>query len=140
VDTDDLIESMTKMNIRHIFAEQGEAYFRQLEQQTADWLEYHVSGTVVSAGGGFFMVKNLRRLGQVVYLHSQLESILETMRSHPNAAAKMKKRPLLQDMARAEALFAERLPFYRQAADMEISVQGRDSGDIAAEIATRLRR
>jgi shikimate kinase len=140
VDTDDLIESMTKMNVRNIFAEQGEAHFRQLEQQTADWLEYHVNGTVVSAGGGFFMVKNLRQIGQVVYLHSPLNSILEVMRSHPNAEAKMKKRPLLQDMARAEALFAERLPLYRQAADIEISVQGRDSGDVAAEIAARLRR
>jgi shikimate kinase len=140
VDTDDLIESMTKTRIRQIFAEQGEAHFRQLEQQAADWLEYHVSGTVVSAGGGFFMVKNLRRLGQVVYLHSPLDGILEAMRRHPNAEAKMKKRPLLQDFDRAETLFTERLPLYRQAADIEIAVQGRESEEIAADIAARLRR
>ncbi|MCW5200664.1 shikimate kinase [Desulfobulbus sp. F4] len=140
VDTDDLIESMTKMKIRQIFAEQGESCFRQLEQRAADWLEHHVSGTVVSAGGGFFMVNNLRRLGQVIYLHSPLEAILESMSCQPNAAAKLKKRPLLQDLNRAETLFAERLPLYRQAADIEIAVQGRDNTEIAAEIAAWLRR
>lgn len=139
VDTDDLIESMVKMKIRDIFAAQGEAQFRQLEQCCADWLERQVSGTVVSAGGGFFKVSNLKRLGQVIYLHSDLDGILEAMRSHPNAEQKMKKRPLLQDLARAESLFKERLPQYREAADMEIAVQGRGNADIAAEIAARLR-
>ncbi|MGR0482136.1 MAG: shikimate kinase [Candidatus Electronema sp. V4] len=139
VDTDDLIESMVKMKIRDIFATQGEAEFRRLEQCCADWLERQVSGTVVSAGGGFFKVSNLKRLGQVVYLHSDLAGILEAMRSHPNAEQKMQKRPLLQDLAKAEALFNERLPQYRQAADVEIAVRGRGNADIAAEIAARLR-
>ncbi|MGX9727043.1 MAG: shikimate kinase [Candidatus Electronema sp. VV] len=139
VDTDDLIESMVKMKIRDIFAAQGEAEFRRLEQFCADWLERQVSGTVVSAGGGFFKVSNLKQLGQVIYLHSELDGILEAMRSHPNAEQKMKKRPLLHDLAKAEALFNERLPQYRQAADMEIAVRGRGNADIAAEIAARLR-
>ncbi|WP_417914797.1 shikimate kinase [Candidatus Electronema sp. JM] len=139
VDTDDLIESMTKMKIRQIFAEQGEAHFRQLEQRAADWLEHHVSGTVVSAGGGFFMVKNMQRLGKVVFLHSPLEAILAALRRQPDAEAKMKKRPLLQDLDQAERLFTERLPLYRRVADMEIAVQGRENADIAAEIAFRLR-
>jgi shikimate kinase len=140
VDTDDLIESMVKMKVRQIFASQGEARFRQMEQRTADWLEAHVRGTVVSTGGGFLKVSNIRRLGHVVYLHSTLEDILTAMRSYPNAEKRFKKRPLLQDLARAEALFAERLPQYRQAADMEIAVPGRTTADIAAEIASRLRQ
>lgn len=139
IDTDDLIESMVKMRIRDIFAEQGEAHFRQLEQQCATWLEGQVSRTIVSAGGGFFKVNNLQRIGQVIYLHSDLDGILEAIRSHPNAEQKMKKRPLFNDIARAEALFVERLPQYRQAADLEISVRGRTNADIAAEIIARLR-
>ncbi|MCW5199556.1 shikimate kinase [Desulfobulbus sp. F1] len=138
IDTDDLIESMVKRRIRDIFAEQGEAHFRQLEQQCATWLEEQVSRTIVSAGGGFFKVNNLQRIGQVIYLHSDLDGILEAIRSHPNAEQKMKKRPLFQDIARAEALFVERLPQYRQAADLEISVRGRTNADIAAEIVARL--
>ncbi len=140
VDTDDLIETMVKMKIRKIFQEHGEPRFRQLEQQTADWLEYHVNGTVVSTGGGFFKVKNLNRLGRVVYLHSPVEAIFDAIRSHPNAKKKIKKRPLLQDLDRASELFNERLPQYRRVADHEVSVKGREIAEIAAEIADLTRR
>jgi shikimate kinase len=140
VDTDDLIETMVKMKIRTIFKEFGEPRFRQMEQQTADWLEYHVTGTVVSTGGGFFKVNNLSRLGTVIYLHSSVEAILEAIMRHPNARKKIKKRPLLQDLDQAGALFNERLPLYRRAADHEISVENREIQDVAAEIADLVRR
>jgi shikimate kinase len=139
VDTDDLIESMVNMKIRNIFAAQGEAEFRRLEQKAADWLEYHVSGTVVSTGGGFFKVKNLNRLGKVVYLHSSVENIYHSVSHHPNAKKKMKKRPLLTNLKQAEALFKERLPQYRKLADIEIAVSGKSSLECAEEIAAHLR-
>ena len=88
VDTDDLIESMVNIKIRNIFADQGETKFRRLEQNSADWLEYHVSGTVVSTGGGFFKVRNLNRLGKVIYLHSTVEDIYHSICNHPNAKKK----------------------------------------------------
>ena len=134
LDTDDLIESFLKTKIRAFFAEQGEPAFRRVEQQTADWLEHHVSGSIVSSGGGFFMVNNLRRLGRVVYLHSTLKGILSTLKQHPDAERKIKKRPLLQDMATAKELYRARLPLYRAAADMEIDVEGRKTSEISAEI------
>lgn len=140
VDTDDLIESMVKMKIRSIFKEHGESWFRQIEQQTANWIEYHLSGTVVSTGGGFFQVKNISRLGQVVYLHAPVESILESMANHPRAKKKLKKRPLLSDLKQAGKLFTKRLPGYRHAADVEINVVDRDISDVALEIADRIRR
>ncbi len=140
VDTDDLIESMVKRKIRHIFSSQGEAQFRLLEQQAANWLEHHVDKTIVSAGGGFVKVNNLQKLGQIVYLHSTVEDILAAMQNHPNAAKKIKKRPLLQDIERAKNLFTERLPLYRQVADIEIRVHGRLPIDIATEILSRLQQ
>lgn len=139
VDTDDLIESMVKMKVRQIFADQGEARFRQLEQQTADWLEQHVSGTIVSAGGGFFKVVNLKQLGRTVYLHATLEEILASISSRPDAAEKISKRPLLGNLDQAKALFDERLPLYRRAADVEVAAQGREPAETAAEIAAWLR-
>lgn len=139
VDTDDLIESMVKMKIRHIFAEYGEPHFRQLEQQTADWLEHHVTGTVVSTGGGFFQVKNINRLGRVVYLHSSVEAILASMQAHPRAKKKLKKRPLLKNLKDARKLFDARLPLYRQAADLEVSVEGREITDVVAAIRKTIR-
>ncbi|MCI5137817.1 MAG: shikimate kinase [Candidatus Electrothrix sp. AR1] len=139
VDTDDLIESMVNMKIRDIFAAQGEAEFRRLEHKAANWLEYHVSGTIVSTGGGFFKVRNLKRLGKVVYLHSTVEDIYHSICNHPNAKKKMKKRPLLTDLKQAEELFKERLPQYRKLADREIAVTGRTSLERAEEIAGYLR-
>jgi len=132
IDTDDLIETMLKMKIRTIFAEHGEAYFRSLEQQTAEWLEKNVRRTIVSTGGGFFQVKNISRLGKVVYLHSSIEGILETIRKHPKGEKKIKKRPLLQDLDKARALFEQRLPLYRKVADLEVSVEGYQIEEVAA--------
>ncbi len=134
VDTDDLIESMTKQKIRKIFAEKGEPHFRALEQRAADWLEKNVSGTIVSTGGGFFMVNNIQRLGTVIYLHASVESIISTIQEHPKAERKIKKRPLLQDLEAAKALYEKRLPLYREAAHHEIVVEGKGSDWVADEI------
>ncbi|MCW5202562.1 hypothetical protein VU12_06440, partial [Desulfobulbus sp. US4] len=101
----------------------------------ADWLEYHVSGTVVSTGGGFFNVRNLNRLGKIIYLHSTVEDIYHSICNHPNAKKKIKKRPLLTDLKQAEELFKERLPQYRHLADIEIAVNGKTSLERAEEIA-----
>lgn len=140
LDTDDLIESLTKIKIRTLFAEQGEPAFRKIEQQVADWLEAHVRGTIVSTGGGFFMVNNLKRIGRVVYLHSSLKSILATLNRHPQADRKIKKRPLLQDRDKARALYQLRLPLYREVADYEVNVEGRRTSEVAEEIRSLLAR
>ncbi len=140
VDTDDLIESMVKMKIRSIFKKHGELWFRQVEQQTANWIEYHLSGTIVSTGGGFFQVKNISRLGHVVYLHASVEAIIDTMANHPQAKKKMKKRPLLKDLQQAQQLFSSRLPHYRHAADVEINVEGKEIAEVAGKIADIFRK
>jgi shikimate kinase len=140
VDTDDLIESMVKMKIRDIFAKHGEPYFRGLEQQTATWLRHNVKNTIVSTGGGFFQVKKLHKVGRVVYLHSSIEGILRSITQHPNAKKKIKKRPLLQNLDQARALFAQRLPLYRKVADLEISVENREIDAIADELLVLLKK
>ncbi len=134
IDTDDLIESFLKTKIRRFFSEQGEAAFRQVEQQVANWLERGVSNTIISTGGGFYKVDNLSRLGRVIYLHSSVKGILAAINQHPRGAKKIKKRPLLHDLDKAKALFHDRLPLYRKAADFEINVEGRGVSDVVAEI------
>ncbi len=138
VDTDDLIESLTKLKIKKIFARHGEPRFRALEQQTADWLVRQVRNTIVSTGGGFFKVSNLKQIGTVVYLHNEFEQILARIHQQPGAAGKIQKRPLLQDLEKARRLYDERLPQYRQVADLECYVGGRDVVEVAAEIVDRL--
>ena len=89
IDTDDLIESITNTEIKKIFEQNGEPYFRALEQNTADWLKLNVSSTIISTGGGFFKVHNLRDIGTIVYLKSSFDGIYERILKHKNAKKKL---------------------------------------------------
>ena len=139
IDTDDLIESMINMKIRKVFKLHGEPYFRQLEQRTADWLRENVHNSIVSTGGGFFKVKHLGKRDKIVYLHSSLDNIVNSMLAHPNAKKKIKKRPLLQDMETATGLYQERLPLYRKVSDLEVNVEKQTAEEVAAKIIKKLK-
>ncbi len=139
IDTDDLIESMEKKKIRKIFSDQGETAFRKLEQKAACWLDKHVTGTIISTGGGFYQVTNLRDLGTVVFLHGSVEYIVENIMAHPNATQKIKKRPLLSDIEKAKELFDRRLPQYRNLADHIIDIEGRSVAQISRDIIALLK-
>lgn len=138
VDSDDLIESLVKMNIADIFATHGEPYFRALEGRVARWLAECVSATIVSTGGGFAAVTDVGRIGTVVHLHSEFDAIIAAIRSHPRARQKIKKRPLLQDLDQARRLYDRRRQLYRQVADLQIDVTGRPVSLVAAEIIERV--
>ena len=138
VDCDDLIESAMNMKVKKIFANYGEQRFRELERQTARWLEKNVKKTVISTGGGFINVPNLKKIGKIVYLHAEYDVIIDKIMSHPNAAKKLKKRPLLQDLPSAKKLYATRLPMYRNVADVIVDVTGKDSADIVTDICEKL--
>ena len=134
VDCDDLIESFANSKVKQIFSESGEPHFRKLERKIASWLEKQVRDTIVSTGGGFYNVPNIRKIGTVVYLHSDFDEIVKAIKNHPNAKKKIKKRPLLQDLNAARVLFEERLPLYRNVADIEIKVSGKSIKKIATTI------
>ncbi len=134
VDCDDLIESFSNKRVKKIFSKMGEPWFRELERQVAVWLEQKVSDTIISTGGGFFNVPNIKKIGTVVYLHSDFDVIIEALSSHPNAKKKLKKRPLLKDLGSARQLYEKRLPLYRKTASVEVQVGGRSIEEVADEI------
>ncbi len=134
IDTDDLIESMENRRIKKIFKVEGEPYFRNLEKKTAIWLEKSVDNTIISTGGGFFKQENLNKIGKVVYLKSTFQGILNRINAAPNAANKLRKRPLLQDMEAATKLFNERAPQYESCADIVVNVENKDINLIVEEI------
>jgi shikimate kinase len=138
VDCDDLIESTMNMKIKKIFADYGEQKFRELERQTARWLEKKVKRTIISTGGGFVNVPNLKKIGTIVYLHAEYDFIIDRITTHPNAAKKIKKRPLLQDLQSAKKLYQNRLPIYRSVADHIVDVTGKDIAAVVGEICKTL--
>ena len=140
VDTDDLIESMTNRKIKDIFDEDGEPYFRKLEKDVAKWLERSVKNTLISTGGGFYKVENLKRIGVVVLLDSPFNDIIKRIKNHPNAKKKLKKRPLLQDMKKAKALYKERREQYLEVADVVLDVTDKDAQQCAKELLKKVKK
>ena len=123
IDTDDLIESKVNKEVKKIFAKHGETYFREEEQATADWIEECVTGTLISCGGGFYKVNNLKKLGTVVLLDASFEWIHNRLKTATNSKSKLEKRPLFSDVKKAKALYKEREKAYRKLADVVVDVE-----------------
>jgi shikimate kinase len=134
IDTDDIIESMESRKIKKIFEVEGEPYFRDLERKVAKWLEKSVKGTLISTGGGFYKVPNLKKIGKVVLLHADFDTIYKRIIEHPNAEKKLKKRPLFQDVEKARALYNEREANYMEVADIVIDVTDKSVEKVAKEL------
>lgn len=140
VDTDDLIESMENRKIKRIFAEDGEEYFRNLEKKIAKWLEKNVQNSLISTGGGFFKQKNLKKIGIIVFLDSPFDAIIERIKAHPNAEKKFKKRPLLNDLEKAKALYDVRRPEYMKLADIVVDVTNKSVQECSKEILKKVKK
>ncbi|RLB76609.1 MAG: shikimate kinase [Deltaproteobacteria bacterium] len=140
IDTDDLIESMENRKIKSIFAEDGEAYFRKLEKDVSLWLQSSVKNTLISTGGGFYKVKNLKKIGTVVFLDSPFDEIIKRIKKHPNAAKKLKKRPLLSDLKKAKELYDIRRPEYLELADIVIDVTKKSAQECSKELLKKVKK
>jgi len=140
IDTDDLIESMENRKIKTIFEKEGEAYFRNLEKNIAQWLEKSVTNTLISTGGGFYKQKNLKKIGIIVLLDSGFDAIIDRIKKHPNAARKLKKRPLLQDLKKARALYEQRRPEYLNLADIVIDVTDKSAEKCSKELLKKVKK
>jgi len=140
IDTDDLIESMQNRRVKRIFEEDGEAYFRALEKDVSQWLEKSVKNTLISTGGGFYKVKNLKKIGTIVLLDSPFDKIIKRIKDHPNAKAKLKKRPLLSDLKAAKELYKQRRPEYLKLADIVIDVSDKTVVECTKEILKKVKK
>jgi shikimate kinase len=124
-DSDHVIEQRIGCSIRDFFAREGEAAFRDIEEEVI--AELAGSGKVVVATGGGAVLRpanreHLREGGQVVYLRSSAEDLYRRLRHDT-------QRPLLQvadPQARLRQMYAERDPLYRETAHYVIET-GRPS-------------
>ena len=134
LDCDDLIQSANNAKIKEIFAEFGEEYFRKQEKNLAIFLEKSVKNAVISTGGGFYRVPNLKKIGKIIYLKSDFESIINAINSSPNAQKKIAKRPLLSNLTAAKELFLKREKEYEALANITIDVRKKSTKDIILQI------
>ncbi|MGQ9826983.1 MAG: shikimate kinase [Roseiflexus sp.] len=115
-DTDAMVEQMTGKSISALFAEKGEAAFREFEA-TALATALARTSVVIATGGGIVVRDSNRALlktqALVVWLDAPITRLIARLRAH------REKRPLLagdDPAARLEALRAARLPLYREIA------------------------
>jgi shikimate kinase len=127
-DVDDVIQRRSGMTVAHLFAEHGEAHFRDLEQRTV--LEL-VSGppAVVALGGGATEHPQVRLAlagHQVVYLQVSHDQALARVGRDPQRP--MLKRPDLAQLHETRTLA------YRDVASIVVATDGRRADDVVAEI------
>lgn len=139
IDTDKEIEKEEKRTISDIFATEGEAYFRDRETACLKRLIDTAANQIVSVGGGLPMREENRRLlqklGQVFYLRAEGKTIYERVKNDTT-------RPLLQGedpLTKIKTLLQERDPYYREAADVVITVDGKSFDQILNEIEEKVK-
>lgn len=115
-DTDALLVEKDGREIKDIFAQDGEGFFRDLEAEVVKEVSLK-SPCVISTGGGVILrddnVENLKRNGRLVFLNRAPETIRPT-----------DDRPLADDQKKVMDLYEKRLPIYRHTADAVIDVAG----------------
>ncbi len=133
-DTDKLIEKKQQREIKEIFASEGEAFFRELETQMLVELEETVRDRVISVGGGTPLKEENReilgRLGTVVYLRVQPETVYERLKNDTT-------RPLLQGenpKGKICSLMESRKEAYESCADFILDVDELSIEEILQEI------
>jgi len=139
IDTDDLIESAQNKSIKSIFKKEGEPHFRKLEQECANWIESCVNHTLISCGGGFYKVKNLKKMGTVVLLDASYEWIYNRLKSAPNAKKKIAKRPLFNRESEARRLYTQRKKEYAKVADIVLDMEKGSTKEMIKELDRKLK-
>lgn len=118
-DTDELIERSQGRSIPDIFKDNGEAYFRELENKLMTELSEEGSntGTVLSTGGGLPVDERNRELlgktGTVIYLKASPECLAERIGNDTG-------RPLLESgdrLLKIKDMLKFRGPIYEECAD-----------------------
>lgn len=117
-------------NINDIFAEHGEAYFRDIEAKITAEIAQNYSGAVISLGGGCVLrqenVNNLKASGKIFYLRATAETIIKRLQGDTT-------RPLLKGglEEKVKSILSARAHIYESVADFIIDTDDKNCEEIA---------
>ena len=141
IDADDEIERRAGKSVAAIFADDGEAAFRELEAQVVAELCGR-SQLVVAPGGGAVLREAsrdaMRTAGPVVLLTASVDTLVARLAAD---AATGNRRPNLTaagGQAEIETLLAQRNPFYLACATFVVDTEGKSPAEVADEIVKNL--
>ena len=138
VEMDERIVQEQGMSINDIFAQYGEAHFREIESQLVVDLGKQ-EPSIVSCGGGVVVrpenTQNMKKSGRIVLLKASPETIFERVKNSTD-------RPILNGHMNVEyiaELMEKRRVLYEEAADITIQTDGKTREQICEEIIGKLR-
>ena len=138
VEMDERIVQEQGMSINDIFAQYGEAHFREIESQLVVDLGKQ-EPSIVSCGGGVVVqpenTQNMKKSGRIVLLKASPETIFERVKNSTD-------RPILNGHMNVEyiaELMEKRRALYEEAADITIQTDGKTREQICEEIIGKLR-
>lgn len=128
IDTDEFIEETEQRQIKDIFSNFGEQYFRELETKSLT----EIDTKVIATGGGIVeREKNIdimRENGKVIFLNVPFKDICNRLKNDIS-------RPLWnENIQKSEALYNSRLPKYFKAASYVVNTEGKRKSEIVDEI------
>lgn len=138
LDADEYIVKKAGKSIPQIFAEDGEAAFRQLETEVLmEWRD-NLTNTILATGGGMPLRKEnarlLKEIGRVGYLTATTKELYERVKGDTN-------RPLLQGDHPYDTiceLMRIRKPLYESVADVVIDTNSNDLNAIVKDMSSVL--
>jgi shikimate kinase len=141
IDADEEIERRAGKSIAAIFAEDGEASFRDLESRLVVEMA-RVPRTIVALGGGAVLRETnrtaIRAAGPVVWLTAPVDVIVARLAADPATAGRRPNLTKTGGREEVEALLAERTPLYRECATLTVDTNGKTCAQVADEIAANL--
>lgn len=138
LDTDKEIEKQTGKKISEIFATDGEAAFRQMENEyIRTLLDKGVKDHIISTGGGLAVNEDnhepLKKLGVVVWLRIRPETVVQRLSGDTTRPLLMTEDP----EKKIRELIEFREPFYKACSDVIVDVDGKNAPQIMDEIFTK---
>lgn len=119
-DTDLLIQNLENRRLQEIIDTDGLDYFRKAEENAV--LSLDINGTVIATGGSVVYsekaMEHLKKLGKIIYLHLDYETMTERLGNPDSRGIVLQKGSTLKDM------YDERLPLYSKYADAVIECDG----------------
>ena len=140
VDSDDVVASTARKSVREIFAQDGEAVFRQCESEAIkSVLADRQSSVVLATGGGAVISSDNRQLiseqaSTVVWLDASVEDLVVRTKSGAT-------RPLLDGDAATtlQSLSNQRSAWYDEVATVRIDTRGKSVSKVCSAVLEAIR-
>jgi shikimate kinase len=140
VDSDDVVASAAGKSVREIFAQDGEAVFRQCESEAIkSVLADRQSSVVLATGGGAVISSDNRSLiseqaATVVWLDASVEDLVVRTKSGAT-------RPLLDGDAATtlQSLSSQRSAWYDEVATVRIDTRGKSVAKVCSAVVEAIR-